>query len=530
MNSNNTFLKMVLDNLVDGVIVADNEGDFVLFNQAAEKILGVGALELSPEEWTEAYGVYKADQVTPYPFGDLPLVRAMQGETVLGELMFIKNASNLEGRWIEISANPIKNEGEQIIAGAIIFKDVTMRVKALEQMSITGGSIFDDNEDISNLEYKAFSAHFADFRDKFSLLARAVQETDDSIVITDAKGTIIYVNSGFEKRTGYSRHEALGQNPSILKSGHHSEAFYKDLWGKISGGEHFRGTILNKNKYGDTYWSQQTITPIKNEGGEITHYVSVLKDITDLIERERLERELELAAEIQMSILPESLPTLPDFNIGATIKSARQVCGDFYDIIPISKDKVGILIGDVVDKGVTAAIMMARVHAFIASEASRSEAPGKILREVNDRLSYFDRSLQFTTAIYGVLDCGKREFAYARAGHEPPFLLTPDGNTQHLPYKNGMALGILPEIVLDENTISIPPGATLLLFTDGLADCCNSDGQSFGYEGIQNTLAGQGGKSAQEVCESIMDKVNGDQLNEEQYDDITLVAVQANST
>ncbi len=330
MDSNNTFLKMVLDNLVDGVIVADNEGDFVLFNQAAEKILGVGALDLSPEEWTEAYGVFKADQVTPYPFEDLPLVRAMQGELVTGELMFIKNSSNPDGRWIDISANPIKNKGGKILAGAIIFKDVSVSVKALEQMSTTGGSIFNDSEDISNSEYKAFLMHFTKFREQFILLAKAVQETDDSIVITDAKGTIIYVNSGFEKRTGYSKREALGQTPSILKSGHHDEAFYRDLWAKISGGQHFRGTILNKKKNGDTYWSQQTITPIKNEAEEITNYVSVLKDITDLIEKERLERELELAAEIQMSILPESLPALPDFNIGAIIRTSRARCAAIF--------------------------------------------------------------------------------------------------------------------------------------------------------------------------------------------------------
>ena len=530
MNSNNTFLKKILDNLVDGVVVANNEGSFVLFNQAAEKILGVGALDLSPEEWTEAYGVYKADQVTPYPFEDLPLVRAMQGELVSGELMYIQNPSNPEGRWIDISANPIKNEQGNVLAGAIIFKDVSVSVKALEQMSTTGGGVFDDTGDISNSGYKTFLTHFAKFRENFSLLAKAIQETDDSIVITDSKGTIIYVNSGFEKKTGYSRQEALGRTPNILKSGYHDESFYKDLWGKISGGEHFRGTILNKKKNGDTYWSEQTITPIKSDEGDITNYVSVLKDITDLRERERLERELELAAEIQMSILPESLPKIMDFNIGAIINPARQVCGDFYDIIPVNENKVGILIGDVVDKGVTAAIMMARVHALIASEASRSETPGNILREVNDRLAYFERSLQFTTAIYGILDREKGEFAYARAGHEPPFLLSPDGNAQHLPYENGMALGILPEIVLDEKTISIPPGATLLLFTDGLADCFSSDGGSFGYEGIQKTLSSLAGKTAQEICEGIMEEMNEYQQNEDHYDDITLVAVQANSS
>jgi len=529
MKTDYDFLKLVLDNLGEGIVVADNEASFVLFNQAAEEILGLGSLNLPPEEWTSAYGIFKPDQVTPCPTGELPMVRAMHGETVADELIFIKNSALLEGRWIDISANPIKDEQENVTAGVIVFRDVTERIRALENLSIAGKSIFDEIEGYSYSECKALLLHFVKFQDRFKLLSRAVQETDDSIVMTDAKGLIIYVNSGFEKTTGYTRSEAIGQSPRILKSGYHSEDFYKNLWGKISSGNNFRGTILNKKKNGETYWSEQTITPVKNDQGEITNYVSVLKDITDLIERQRLERELELAAEIQKSILPKMLPSLPNFNIGASIKPARHVSGDFYDILRIDENKIGILIGDVVNKGITAAIMMARVHTLIAAEASLNRDPGDVLCEVNESLANLDLSSHLTTAIYGILDCEKGEFSYARAGHEKPVMLTRDGKIQHFQYESGTALGLLDEILLDEQIISISPGETLLLFTDGLVDCRNLDGNSFGYEGIENNLKGMQGLPAQEICERFLILINVYKENSEQYDDITIFALQANS-
>ena len=136
MKSDNSFLKDVLDNLADGIVVADAAGNFVLFNQAAEKIMGHGAQQVPPREWTNAYGIYKSDQVTPYPADELPLVLAMKGETVIDELLFIKNPTNLEGRWINVSANPIYNDQDEITAGAVIFKDVTERVKTLEQLEL----------------------------------------------------------------------------------------------------------------------------------------------------------------------------------------------------------------------------------------------------------------------------------------------------------------------------------------------------------------------------------------------------------
>ncbi len=522
-----SFLEKVFDNLLEGVVVADVEGNFIIFNQVAEKIMGLGSVDVPPRRWVTIYGCFKADMKTQYQVEELPLVRALKGVQVLNELMFIRNAAQSRGVWINISANPIRDDHGEVIAGIIIFRDITHRILALDRLPDAEVGSFGEINPENNLGVSPDYENYLEFGSRYNLLANAVQETDDSILITDSQGSIIYVNSGFEKATGYSRSEALGKNPSILKSGHHDQEFYNQLWKTIKNGQHFRGTILNKKKNGELYWSEQTITPIKNERGEITNYVSVLKDITHLIERQRLEHEVELAAEIQLNVIPESLPSIPGFNVGARLKPARTVSGDFFDIIRINENKVGVLIGDVIDKGMPAAILMARVHALISSGAGRIEKPKELLLEVNAHLSRFKASLQFATVLYGVLDCQSMEFSYARAGHEPPMLLLPDGTVKSMDHQLGMVLGLYEDVTLDEQQIKLQPGTSLLLYTDGVVDCQDIQGNFFGLEGIINALKSSNGLSAQAICDRLIHSLEAYQQNGQQYDDIAVVALQA---
>ncbi len=130
-----------------------------------------------------------------------------------------------------------------------------------------------------------------------------------------------------------------------------------------------------------------------------------------LIEKERLERELKVAADIQMSILPDVLPVHTRFDFGGRILPARQVGGDFYDIFFLDENKIGVLIGDVADKGVPSAIFMARAHALIIAEADSATTPGEVLQMVNRHITRLEKSTQFVTALYGVLDTGTNEFS-----------------------------------------------------------------------------------------------------------------------
>ena len=246
-----------------------------------------------------------------------------------------------------------------------------------------------------------------------------------------------------------------------------------------------------------------------------------------LIEKERLERELKVAADIQMSILPDVLPAHVRYDFGGRILPARQVGGDFYDVFELGDNKLGVLIGDVADKGVPSAIFMARAHALIIAEADRASTPGEVLMMANKHITRFEKSRQFVTALYGVLDAETGEFSYARAGHEPPLLLDPQGEVHRLPHKPGMALGLWENIMLDENKIQIPQGSLLVMFTDGMTDCRNPLGESFGLDRIKKTVAGLLNVSAQSGCDQLLESLLNYQDGSKQDDDVTLLAVHA---
>ncbi len=250
---------------------------------------------------------------------------------------------------------------------------------------------------------------------------------------------------------------------------------------------------------------------------------------TQLIEKERLERELQVAADIQLSILPDVLPSFDEFGFGARILPARQVGGDFYDVFILKDGRVGVLIGDVADKGVPSALFMARAHALIMAEADIGLTAGDALRLVNTHITRLQKSTQFVTVLYGILDMQTRVFSYARAGHEPPLLMHIDGSVERIPHSPGMALGLWDEITLDERAIQLLPGDTLLLYTDGMTDCREPEGEAFGLERIKKTLGGFSNFNAQQVCDNLLETLKKYQDGSKQDDDVTLVAVTAAS-
>lgn len=246
-----------------------------------------------------------------------------------------------------------------------------------------------------------------------------------------------------------------------------------------------------------------------------------------LIEKERLERELQVAADIQLSILPDVLPDFDNFGFGARILPARQVGGDFYDVFTLKDGRIGVLIGDVADKGVPSALFMARAHALIMAEADIGLTAGDALRLVNNHITRLQKSTQFVTVLYGILDLGTREFSYARAGHEPPLVLRPDGSVERLSHSSGMALGLWDMVTLDERSITLAAGDTLLLYTDGMTDCRDPKGEPFGLDRIKKTLGSLAPLNAQQICDNLLETLKTYQDGSKQDDDVTLVAVRA---
>ena len=247
-----------------------------------------------------------------------------------------------------------------------------------------------------------------------------------------------------------------------------------------------------------------------------------------IIEKERLERELQVAAEIQKSLLPKVLPQEPGFNFGACMEPARVVGGDLYDVFRIGNERMGILIGDVADKGIPAALLMARVHALIMVEARHGGTPGEILLRVNDLLFQLRQTDQFVTVLFGILDLRTRQINLARAGHEIPLLVTAEGRLEDIPHGTGQPIGILEHPLMDEQNISLPSGSTLFFFTDGVTDCTNRREVQFGYDRLARSLSRIGVRSGQETCDMVLDLLNEYRSKTSQADDIAMVAI--NST
>jgi phosphoserine phosphatase RsbU/P len=244
-----------------------------------------------------------------------------------------------------------------------------------------------------------------------------------------------------------------------------------------------------------------------------------------LVEKERLERELEVAREIQMSVLPRELPGLPGLRFGAQIVPARAVGGDFYDFIPLDEGRLGIVVGDVAGKGVPAALFMTQTQALLRATASRGTPPAEALRQVNRQLLSRGGAALFITVLYGVLDAARGEFAYARAGHELPLLVSPDGEARAMPLAPGQPLGLWPELLLDEQVVALPPGGGLLLYSDGLTDVHNTARERLGGERVLARLATLAGQPAEALCEALWREVVDYRGAEPPYDDVTLVAV-----
>ncbi|MBP7692542.1 MAG: SpoIIE family protein phosphatase [Anaerolineales bacterium] len=269
----------------------------------------------------------------------------------------------------------------------------------------------------------------------------------------------------------------------------------------------------------------QSLQAWQAKNQELTEAYEALRAAqAQLVEKETLERELQVAATIQLGILPRALPRLAGVDLGARMTPARAVGGDFYDALPLDADHLGLVIGDVTDKGVPAAIFMARTHAFWRAEAARGGAPRAVLERVNAHLLDTYGEGLFVTMTYGILNRRTGAFTYARAGHEAPVVCAPDGRPLTIPFAVGEPLGILPAPAVDEQTVVVPAGGLLLLYTDGVTEAWDAERRPFGEARLLAQLSAGGPAAAQTVCDQLVQAVDAHRGAVPQSDDVTLLA------
>ncbi|MGA9115718.1 MAG: SpoIIE family protein phosphatase [Bacteroidota bacterium] len=483
--------EILLDSLAEGVIVADARGRFVFFNKAAEEILGIGIRQVSPSEWTAAYGCYDPVEMTPFPPADLALAKALQGIEVRNQVLVIRNPARSEGVSIRVSGKPILRGDGSLAGAAVVFQDITAERKA-----------------------EASSR----------LLANAVEQTADQVVITDRTGTIEYVNPAFEGTTGYSRSEAVGQTPKFLRSGHHGPAFYEHLWATILDGKPYRGTLLNRKKNGETYWGEQTITPMKDTRGRIVSFVSVIKDITDQKKRQEQDLQLQIAHTLQERF-HRLEPSISQVDAAGITRAALRTTGDYYDFLDLGDGSLAIAVADVCGHGIGAALIMSAMRAYLRAFARTASDPGVLLTWLNQEL-HRDLGEQepFVTAILACIDNRRGILHYASAGHVHAFVLAGDGQVRRVLDSTGIPLGIADGFSYAASApIPLLPGDCLVFPTDGILEATGPDGTRFGTDRLVELIRSIRSASAREIVAGIEEAVRSFSGHRLREDDMTVV-------
>jgi serine phosphatase RsbU (regulator of sigma subunit)/anti-sigma regulatory factor (Ser/Thr protein kinase) len=238
---------------------------------------------------------------------------------------------------------------------------------------------------------------------------------------------------------------------------------------------------------------------------------------------ERFEQELRVARLIQQTLLPKELPTPPGWHLSAYYQSAREVGGDFYDFLTFDDGRIGIFIGDVTDKGVPAALVMATTRSILRSVAQGATAPSKVLEQANDLLHPDIPPKMFVTCLYAILDPQNGRLWYANAGHDLPYQR--HENTVSELRATGMPLGLMPGMSYEEKETLLMPGDSVLFYSDGLVEAHNPNGEMFGFPRLMSLLK-------KRVDDPAMTNFLLDHLKEftgsgwEQEDDVTLVTLQ----
>ena len=273
---------------------------------------------------------------------------------------------------------------------------------------------------------------------------------------------------------------------------------------------------------------ENSILELQEKNRELTTAYINLKDAQEqIIEKEKLERELHVAQHIQQSILPVNIPQTDTISFCCYLKPARAVGGDFYDVFRLDENHIGIMIGDVTDKGVAAALVMAQTHALIYSEAIRHTNPKQVFLKANQNILRINQSGLFITAIYGILNTTTQEFIFARAGHETPVFQNPGQKPALVSIGTGQPLGLFEEPIFDMQKIILTPGTRVLLYTDGVIDIQNNRGNQYLLDGLLTDFALIQSSSADELCQKIHHNLRSFQGEADQYDDITMIGIQA---
>lgn len=359
----------------------------------------------------------------------------------------------------------------------------------------------------------------------------------EGVITANTDGIIQSLNPAIERLFGYTRDELVGRNLVDLMPSPYREEQAAALHEGLNGADDsLLGTsreVLGLRKDGSTFPAWMSLSEVRV--GAMRLLTSIIHDLTERKAAEEansklfvVERELEIARQIQLSILPQRFPPFPDrkeFDVFARMLPARSVAGDFYDFFLIDDRRLGFVVGDVSGKGVPASIFMAVSRTILRATAVAGADPGDCLRRVN-RLLYADNpSKLFVTLVYGILDVSTGDVTYAVGGHQPPYVLSNEGGPHPLENLGGIIVGAFPDAEYTTGATRLNPGDSLVLFTDGVTEAMDANHHLFGEQRLEDYLRQTNGTPLDRFVDGIVDAVRQFSEGMAQHDDITLLTL-----
>lgn len=481
----------MLDSLPDGIILADAGGKILFANRTAREMAGGDREGVPQSEWSRTYGFLLPGTEDPFPADQLPLTRAIRGEEVRDVEVFVRNQGRPDGAWVSVNGAPILDEDGSPLGGVVVFRDIT-RHKIAEALALR--------------------------------LASAVEQTADTVMITDRTGKIEYVNPAFERTTGYSIQEVLGRTPRLLKSGVQGPEYYRALWNTILGGDSFQGTAVNRKKDGNLYYAEQSITPMTDGEGQISHFVSVLKDMTDRRMLQEREVEMQVASRVQRMLFPDGPPRREGYDIAGAVFSAQATCGDYYDFVPMRSESLGVVVADVCGHGIGPALVMMETRAWVHSLSRTCTDPAVILEELNEVLYDDLEDRSFVTMILVHLDHRNGRLMYASAGHPEGYIVSESGEVRRTLEATGIPLGMFRNrrySLCDD--LVLGQGELLVLVTDGILESEGPDTTFFGPERLLEVVRHNRQRPAREIVHLVQSATRDFVQGKPQVDDNSIV-------
>ncbi len=238
-----------------------------------------------------------------------------------------------------------------------------------------------------------------------------------------------------------------------------------------------------------------------------------------------IQNELDVASKMQQSILPTEFPRGVDYQIFANMEPAREVGGDFYDVVRLDEGRIGLTIADVSGKGVPAALFMMSSRTQLKGAAIGGGGPGTVLGEVNRLLVEDNEATMFVTVFHAVFDPASGRLAYANGGHNPPLVIHADGSAEALPTSSGLALGLMPDVDYEEHEATLAPGDTVVFYTDGVTEAENGKSELFGTERLDRVFESAPPQGAEQATGAIFAAVHAFAGGAPQSDDITCLTL-----